>query len=134
MDVPIVEEYLYLGIRISPALEIRNMGEHRLEGGRKTVHLMIPFLRCPVLPMSMRLTVVRSVLLPRLLFGAEIYGMNRALTNRMKGLLNKALITILGGNARMAAARRVCAFAKYGQLQTWVRELVNHPLQSRRWT
>jgi len=36
-DVPIVEEYLYLGIRITPALKISKMVEHRLEAGRKTV-------------------------------------------------------------------------------------------------
>jgi len=101
--------------------------------------------------MSMRLTVIRGVLFPRLLFGAEIYGMNRELTNRIQGLLNKAQTTILGDNMRtisvglwaemgldpicaMAAARRARAFGQCGQLRTWVRELVNQPLQSRQWT
>jgi len=77
--------------------------------------------------------------------------MNRALTNRMQGLLNKSLTAILGCSQRMmsvglwaemgldpicalAAARRARAFGKCGLLRTWVRELVTQPLRSRNWT
>jgi hypothetical protein len=45
----------------------------------------------------MRRKVVTTVLLPRLLYGAEIYGMNRKLTDKMQSILNQALRGLLTG-------------------------------------
>jgi hypothetical protein len=44
----------------------------------------------------MRLRIVTTVVMPRLLFGAEVYGMNRELTNKMQVILNRSLRAVVG--------------------------------------
>ena len=75
--VPIVTDYLYLGVTITPSLDTADLIAPRLESGRKTVMSLAPFLCCPVIPLSARIAVIRAVVMPRLLYRAEVYGMNR---------------------------------------------------------
>ena len=56
--VPLVDKYLYLGIRMTPELDLPSMINHRIKAGKATVATLLPFLRCPVLPMSMHLWTV----------------------------------------------------------------------------
>ena len=153
LPLPIVDKYMYLGILMTPGLTIESMVDHRVRQGQATVATVIPYLRCPVLPMSMRLVTVGVVVGPRLLFGAELYGMNRKLTDRMQGLMNRALRACIGarrvGNVpsvglwketrtlpicALAGARRARAYSKARELKTWLQEMVARPFRSRQWT
>ena len=89
LPLPIVDQYMYLGILMTPGLAIESMVNHRVRQGQATVATVIPYLRCPVLPMSMRLVTVAVVVGPRLLFGAELYGMSQHLTDKMQRLMNR---------------------------------------------
>jgi hypothetical protein len=152
-DVPLVETYTYLGIEITKTLSYWDLIQPRLDSGRKTVQLLSPFLSCPILPMLSRWLVLQVVVLPRLLYGAEIYGMCRELTNAMQRHLNFALRCVLGipkwkrmslyllwKEMRMkpicaiAAGRRARAYAKCFDLKTWVKNLANKPLRIQKWT
>jgi hypothetical protein len=151
--VPVVDEYLYLGVTITRPLEVKELLAPRLALGRKTVYSLAPFLRCQVIPLADRLRVVQGVVLPRLLYGAELYGMCRALTDTMQRLLNMALRSMLRVGTwkslptyalwrefgvlpicALAAGRRVGAFLKCFELSTWVHELVAEPFRTRKWT
>jgi exonuclease III len=153
VPVPVVEEYLYLGVTVTRSLETAALVKPRLESGRKTVYSLAPFLRCPVIPLSSRLQVIRGVVLPRLLYGAEIYGMNRSLTDVMQRHLNSALRSLIRTESwrglpsyglwkefglkpicALAAGRRIRAFLKCSALSTWVSRLVAHPYATRKWT
>jgi hypothetical protein len=153
VPVPVVEEYLYLGVTVTRSLSTAALIKPRLESGRKTVYSLAPFLRCPVVPLSLRLQVIRGVVLPRLLYGAEIYGMNRALTDVMQRHLNSALRSLVRTESwrglpsyglwkefnikpicALAAGRRIRAFLKCFSLSTWVKRLVENPLSTRKWT
>lgn len=142
-DVPLVETYTYLGIEITKTLSYWDLIQPRLDSGCKTVQLLSPFLSCPILPMLSRWLVLQVVVLPRLLYGAEIYGMCRELTNAMQRHLNFALRCVLGipkwkrmslyllwKEMRMkpicaiAAGRRARAYAKCFDLKTWVKNLI----------
>jgi hypothetical protein len=148
-----VDRYMYLGILMTPGLTIESMVDHRIWQGRATVASVIPYLPCPVLPMSMRLVTVAVMVGPRLLFGAELYGMNRSLTDKMQVLMNRALRACIGasrvGNVpsvglwkevrtlpicALAGARRARAYAKALDLKTWLRNMVLQPFRSRSWT
>ena len=89
--VPLVTEYKYLGLTLTPTLDVATIVKRRFRLGTITVSRLEPFLRCTALPLAMRWQVIRAVVLPCLLFGAEVYGMNRALTDRMQSRLNRAL-------------------------------------------
>jgi hypothetical protein len=152
--LPLVTEYKYLGLGITPRLLIRDLVKSRLKLGAISVHQLLPFLTSSVLPLSMRWQVVRAVILPRLLYGAEVYGMNRDLTASMQTLLNKALkgiVRIYGGPSTvpsaalwaefrippicaLAAGRRARAFRKCFQLKTHIGQIIQEPLRSRCWT
>jgi hypothetical protein len=151
--IPIVENYTYLGMLFGNNLSIALMVEHRVVGGRATVARLVPFLKCPILPMSMRLQVVTTVVIPRLLFGAEVYGMNRQLTNKMQAILNRSLQAVAGLSTctpspsaplwlkmgvspicAIAAGCRARAFRKCFFLKTWACQLVLKPLMTRKWT
>jgi hypothetical protein len=151
--IPLVESYPYLGIMITKSLSLLELIAPRLESGRGTVGSLAPFLSCPIIPMSSRWVIVQVVVLPRLLYGAEIYGMCRVLTDAMQRLLNFALRCVLGiprwrgmsslllwKEMRMkpicaiAAGRRARAYSKCFGLKTWINKLVNKPLQIRKWT
>jgi hypothetical protein len=149
----IVDRYMYLGILMTPGLSILSMVKHRVKQGQATVATLVPYLRCPVLPMAMRLTTVAVVIAPRLLFGAKLYGMNRKLTDTMQVLMNRVLQASIGTRrvgqvpsvglwketgvvpvCASAGARRARAYAKAQGLKTWLQELVQQPFRSRQWT
>ncbi len=152
-QVPLVETYTYLGIEITTTLSFDEIIAPRVESGRKTVMSLAPFLSCPIIPMSSRWIVVQMVVLPRLLYGAEIYGMCRDLTKATQNHFNFALRCVLGiprwrhmsslllwKEMRMkpicaiAAGRRARAHNKCFQLRTWVNQLINRPLRIQKWT
>jgi hypothetical protein len=149
----IVDRYMHLGILMTPGLTIESMVDHRICQGRAIVASMLPYLRCPVLPMSMCLVTVAVVVGPRLLFGAELYGMNRKLTDKMQVLMNPALCACIGarrvGNVpsvglwkevqtllicALAGACRARAYAEAMGVKTWLRNMVLQPFRSQNWT
>jgi hypothetical protein len=149
--VPLVETYTYLGIKITKSLRYQDLLSPCLESGRKTVHSLQSFLSCPIIPMSSRWIIIQVVVLPWLLYGAEIYGMCCALTNAMQCHLNYALRCVLGipqwrsmssfllwKEMRMkpicaiAAGRRARPYSKGLKLKIWVHSLVTHPLRVRK--
>lgn len=152
--VPIVTEYKYLGLGLTPHLQVADMVASRFKLGRISVTSLTPFFRSRALPLGMRWRVLAAVVVPRLLFGAEVYGMNRSLTNRMQNLLNLAMREILGIRkpgkhvssvalwdsfaippiCALAAGRRARAHRKCFGLKTIVGRLIREPLRVQKWT
>merc|ERR1712160_73837 len=100
-------------------------------------------------PAAMRMAVVHAVLLPRLLWGAEVFGMNRRITDKLQTMLNRSLRAIIGLTSRarsnvpsvglwqelridpicaLAASRRARAWKKCFTLRSTVGTLVARPL------
>lgn len=107
------------------------------------------------MPMSMQLRIVQSVILPRLLmFGAELYGMNRSLSDQMQTLQTWAVRTVLGMKRMTrqvssvglwlesrippicvkAAGWRARPYQKGKDLKTWLQGLISQPFSSCKWT
>ena len=154
-QVPIVTEYVYLGLRLTSEMTIESLATCRVVMGRKKLGKLLPFITCPVLPLAMRLRVVQAVVIPTLLFGAEVYGMNRRITDSMQGLANKCYRALIGLRMRSytpvasiplwgelgqwpvcasAAGYRARAYRKGATLKTQIRGLIENPLRVRKWT
>jgi hypothetical protein len=153
-SVPIVNEYIYLGIRLTSQLSYPQMIKHRYKSGIATAEKLRPYLSSVALPMAMRLRVLQAVLLPKYLYGAELWGCNRSITNRIQKATNKSLRYILGLKTRrlevssvglhremglkpicaIAAGRKMRAYKKCFQLKTFIGVLIRNPLRSRKWT
>ena len=127
----------------------------RVDIARKRVSALLPFLTCPVLPLAMRIRVIQAVILPTLLLGAAIYGVNRIITNPIQWLANKCYRAVIGVRVKsrcpvpsvslwlecfqkptcaIAAGYRSQAYTKGFTLNTKVQRLVEKPLQHRKWT
>jgi exonuclease III len=149
--IPVVDAYEYLGLTLTSELDRDAIIRARLSKQTKTIFSLKPFFTNKMLPLSMRVNVLRSVVLPRLLYGAEIYGMCRFATNLAQSRLNIAMRMIVGVNAvsaslplwmelgirpicAIAAGRRARALLKCRMLRSWVQDLERLPFISRRWT
>ena len=152
--VPIVSTYKYLGLHLTAALDRSSLVAGRLAKARATAYAVSPFLRCSTVPPPLRLATVRAVVIPRCLYGAEVFGMNRSLTTEVQRLVNHTLRSVLGifGGKHwvpsaglwaelrippvcaVTAARRARAYQKCFQLKTTIGTIIRHPLRSRYWT
>ncbi|CAN0507827.1 unnamed protein product, partial [Ectocarpus sp. 12 AP-2014] len=152
-QLPIVRKYAYLGLNFNKWLNVRTMMGDKLTAGRNLVSRMAPFLRSQHMPIPMKVAVVRGVILPKLLFGAEVYGMRKEITHAMQVQMNRAFRLVVGlrekgtvSNVALwrelaippicasAAARRARALQKAGSMRTTIATVVNSPFRSRRWT
>ncbi|KAK4528925.1 hypothetical protein GAYE_SCF66G6873 [Galdieria yellowstonensis] len=70
-DIPVVEEYRYLGIDLNCNLDEGFTVRRQIQRYRQKLHMATPFLRNGRIPMDLRLRVVKSCLLPSLLWGSE---------------------------------------------------------------
>ena len=151
--IPIVDSYKYLGLNFHKNLNVEEMMGDRVAAGKKLTGTITPFLKCASIPLPMKVAVVRTVMVPRLLFGAEVYGMNKKITQQMQVFLNRTSRMMLGISANatvsntalwreigippicaQATARRARALQKARKLSTWVSTLVETPFKSRYWT
>ena len=153
--VPIVKEYRYLGLLLDGHLSRETVIADRLNKARKAAYTMAPYIRSTVIPMPMRLQVIKAIVIPLCLYGAEIYGMCRALTVKAQHLVNTTLRWLIGivkgGNnwvphqalwseckldpiCAIAAGRRVRAYAKSRGLKSTIGRVIKKPMGGLRWT
>jgi hypothetical protein len=138
--VPIVEEYVYLGVTITRCLDKKVMIEKRLVKAQRASFLIKPLLRDKYIPMGTRSLILQSVVGSSLLYGSEIWGMDAGLCKKGQKLMNESMRLMLGSKAKatnipvaamwrelgvppvraMAAARRARAWFKFPQLKTWI--------------
>ena len=138
--VPVVEEYLYLGLTFRRDLSVKAMLAPRLEKARAAMGALHPFLCTASIPLASRVLVVKAVILAKLLYGSELWGMQQERCAPAQTLLNKTLRSVAGGKAgdssmpngalwrevciapvyALASARRARALKKFPTLRTWI--------------
>lgn len=152
-EIPIGDQYKYLGIAFRSDLDIGQMVPKRLELGRRALMVILPFLRNRRIPVQMRLTVMKAVLMPILMWGGEIYGMNKSFTAKTQVFVNQALKAIAGVGYRSnisnlalwrefncppvcarTNAARARAYQKVGTLSTHIKLIRDTPFCHRKWT
>ena len=102
--IPLVDTYRYLGIDFRSDLQIAHVARDRVAQGRKLAAMLAPFLRRQSIPARMRKGVVQGVLVPTLLYGAELYGMRADILGPMQALLNGAMRPVAGASAKATVA------------------------------
>jgi len=138
--VPVVEEYVYLGVTINRYLDKEVMVEKRLVKAERASFLIKPLLRDKHIPMGVRSMVIQSVVGSSLLYGSEVWGMQIEICEKGQTMMNKAMRLMLGSKAKatniavaamwrdlgvppvraVAAARRARAWFKFPSLKTWI--------------
>jgi len=150
-----VQEYCYLGCVLRNDLELSRMALDRVKKAESALNTMGPFLRSRSIPLATKWLVINSIITPMLLFGAELWGMNKLRSHKADTLLAKALRWCIGASGSsssgissvalreeftipsigaMASARRARAWAKFPRLRTWISTLIENPFPNRKQT
>ena len=152
LKVPVVEEYTYLGVVVTRDLDFKAMVSGRCKRAEKAMYMILPLLRAQSVPLALRVSVLRTVVLSTLLYGSEIWGMNDSLCKQAQNIVNQALRAIMGHKrgdmaqpcaamwreldvppvCAMAAARRARAIRKFPGLKTWIGTLGQYDHRSRK--
>jgi hypothetical protein len=152
-SIPMVKSYRYLGVQITEDLCPMKMAKGNVGKGIKTVDSLASFLRKADYPVQLELILVKAKLLPVVLYGAELWGMNSSNCDVVDHAIDSALrmcvrvgrSVSLGrlhnelGIPRspiLAARRRLRAFEKFKELNTWITTLMRERVTSRKktWT
>jgi exonuclease III len=156
VPVPIVDSYTYLGLKFTNNLDLDTMVAERVTKGRKVLNSLRPFLSSLEIPLAIRITAVKALLVPVLTYGGELWGMNEERTVAPQRVLSESLRLLLRMSARSSvtsssalclefdvppitasvASARARAFVKYPRLRTTIAGLFrNLPtgLRTRTW-
>ena len=151
-DIPIVEEYLHLGIPVTFDLDLYRVSKDRSDKGLKALFGVLPLIRNPQIPIWIRIKTVKGAVVPVLTFGGELWGMDNKRAHQPQIVLDKALRAIarltpnslstssaaLGLEygitpiAAMSAAARTRARKKFPTLRTVIADLIESPPVTRK--
>lgn len=151
-ELPRVTCYRYLGIIVDTEFSAKTMLDARVDRVKNATAACVPFLRCKRIPVSIRLTIVRSCLLPIATFGGELWGFNKAHAARLQRVFDYGLklVALGSGKSRACSARvlyretgiapidalnsaaRTRLLLKSATMKTWIRVLCDHPVRGRR--
>lgn len=132
--------YTYLGVELDTRLSWATMLQRVCGQGRKTLEGLRCVLRDASIPAHLKLVLIRSKLLPVLTYGAELWGMNTAVSAGAQRILDAAARLVMRAGkatslprlraelglptvAAAATARRWRAMNKFPALKTWIARL-----------
>jgi exonuclease III len=93
--IPEVEDYVYLGIEITKGLSLEKMSRQRVIKGIVTLTMMRKTLSNITIPLEYKRMLIKNILIPRMTFGSEIFGMSIQRSEAMKRTLDNALKCIV---------------------------------------
>lgn len=93
--IPMVDKYVYLGLEFNNQLDIEMMSKYRLGKGKDCLMSMVATLRNIRVPLEYRVMLIKSILIPTLHYGSEIFGMNEKRVNSLKRVLDNGLKCIV---------------------------------------
>lgn len=146
-QVPIVDSYQYLGLVFTPSLGMDMLVADRVSKGLKAYFGLKAVLECQKIPVTIRIRLLKAMLVPVLTYGGELWGMSGERAAAAQRVLNRALRSLvrLGDRssltstatlgvelgvppiASMTAAARARAYVKYPTVRTVVSLLARNP-------
>ena len=94
--VPVVSSYKYLGVIITTEMDMGQMVQQRINLGLSRLNSIRPTLRAQWLPIYFRVKIIKTMLIPVLTWGAELWGVHPTLSERLQAILDKAINTLYG--------------------------------------
>lgn len=94
-QIPKIDKYVYLGVEFNNTLDINEMAKFRCEKGRRVLYELIPTLRKISVPLEYKNMLIKSILIPTIHYGSEIFGMCESRVNSLKRILDNALKCIV---------------------------------------
>jgi exonuclease III len=95
IELPNVNKYVYLGTEINNSLNLYEMAKYRLGIGRSTLLQIKPTIGNNSVPMEYKRMLINNILIPRIMFGSEIYGMCEKRVYPLKRIIDNAFKCIV---------------------------------------
>jgi hypothetical protein len=102
-NIPVVSDLCYLGVDINSKLEVSFHVDNKRKKIEKIISGLTPFFRSSTIPIIFKINIVRSIIIPKLMYGAELFGFDRASSSCFQRLINNILQTIAGSKANLTA-------------------------------
>ncbi|MDE2342245.1 MAG: hypothetical protein KGL63_02445 [Betaproteobacteria bacterium] len=99
-NIPIVDSYVYLGIRIHSNLDLNLTAEYRLEKARSTLNRISPFLYSSVVPIYVKRLALQAILIPIMTYGIDIWGWNQEALKKTDNIIIEAMKRCIGASKR----------------------------------
>ena len=129
-EIPVLDKYVYLGVEFNRELDIYEMAKFRLKKGKEALGQLSSSLNNLRVPLEYKTMLVKSVLVPTLHYGTEIFGMAEARMNSLKRVLDNALKCIV---KRSNFCRRR-AYEEFGVQPLYVSAAVARARGLHKWT
>lgn len=107
--IPITTSYTYLGIELGEELDLDVAADARVKKTHGVLAHLQTTLRNNQIPLVMRGDVIKAVIIPSLLYGAELWGTDPTRLKRAQQLIDAALRATLnlGHNTRLTAVATI---------------------------
>ncbi|OMJ24705.1 RNA-directed DNA polymerase from mobile element jockey, partial [Smittium culicis] len=143
-----VTNYKYLGVVFNDKWNHLSALQNNRENGRKAFHSMYYFLSRKDIPTAMRAALIRTVLIPILCYGGEIFGMSALRCGTLQKVADDA-VRLVAGVGRSTALQRLRnelkiediftrvsvardrGHSKWASSKTWISDLIHEPLKNR---
>ncbi|OMJ22903.1 putative RNA-directed DNA polymerase from transposon BS [Smittium culicis] len=143
-----VKEYKYLGVVFNNKWNNLSALQNNKENERKAFQSMYYFLSRKDVPTAMRAALIRTVLIPILCYGCEIFGMSAVRCSTLQKVADDATRLVAGVGRSTALSRlrsemkiddiftrasvaRERGHNKWTTSKTWITELINKPFKNR---
>ena len=93
--IPKVDKYVYLGNEFNNQLNVEMMSKYRIDKGKDCLNSLMPTLRNSRVPLEYRLMLIKSILIPTIHYGSEVFGMNEKRVNSLKSILDNGIKCIV---------------------------------------
>ena len=95
-ELPLVNEYKYLGLWFNDELSLDYMAQRRTELGEAALLRVQAYLCWSKVPLHLRVAVIRQVLILKMIYGAELWGTNVKRVEAGQKIVNEALRMVVG--------------------------------------
>ncbi|KAF9764076.1 hypothetical protein NGRA_0853 [Nosema granulosis] len=150
-EIPIVDEYIYLGVRFTSDLALHSMMTHCVSKGRRALSAMYYLLTRKDYPVFIKILAIKAKLQPIVTYGAEVWGMASSRTTEIQKIVDEACRRVIQGGrssamkrirselgiqtcANIGAVKRARAIVKWRRAKTWIASMISSEFRSRRWT
>lgn len=93
--IPVVDRYVYLGVEFNDRLNYDWMSQYRLGKASRVLGTLKATLSNTKIPMEYKTMLLKSIVLPTMLFGSEVFGMSKRRSGAMTQILDRGIQFIL---------------------------------------
>lgn len=90
-EIPKVDNYKYLGVTFTESLNHQEMAAPRVKLGKHLIDMCTGKLRSNSIPTTLKRTIIRSIIIPTMTYGSQLWGMDKNATDLVNEQISRAV-------------------------------------------